>query len=57
MINKEMNETKTDKSEKDSQKLQDTKKPNELGGVHFSSSVKISDPNTNEVLVHMRGDN
>ena len=49
-----MNENK---SEKDSQKPQDTKKPNEFGGVYFSSSIKISDPETNEVLVHVRGDN
>ena len=33
------------------------KKPNEVGGFYFSSSLKITDPNTNEILVHMRGDN
>jgi len=33
------------------------KKPNEHGGFYFSSSVKITDPNTKEVLVHKRGDN
>ena len=33
------------------------KKPNEHGGFYFSSSVKITDPNTKEVLVHTRGDN
>jgi hypothetical protein len=32
-------------------------KPNELGGFYFSSSLKITDPETNEVLVQMRGDN
>ena len=32
-------------------------KPNEHGGFYFSSSVKITDPNTKEVLVQMRGDN
>ena len=31
-------------------------KPNETGGVYFSSSIKIFDPNSNEVLVHKRGD-
>lgn len=31
-------------------------KPNENGGVYFSSSIKIFDPNTNEVLVQKRGD-
>jgi hypothetical protein len=29
----------------------------EQGGIHFSSSFKIFDPNTNEVLVQQRGDN
>lgn len=32
-------------------------KPNEHGGFYFSSSVKITDPNTKEVIVEMRGDN
>jgi len=32
-------------------------KPNENGGFYFSSTVKITDPNTKEVLVQMRGDN
>lgn len=31
-------------------------KPNEMQGVYFSSSVKIIDPNTGEVLVNIRGD-
>jgi len=31
-------------------------KPNEIGGVYFSSSVKIFDPNSNEILVQKRGD-
>jgi hypothetical protein len=30
---------------------------NETGGFYFSSSIKISDPETQEVLVEMRGDN
>ena len=33
------------------------KKPNEKYGFYFSSSVKIFDPITNEVLVQKRGDN
>jgi len=33
------------------------KKPNEHGGFYFSSSVRITDPNTKEVLVQIRGDN
>lgn len=32
------------------------KKPNEHGGFYFSSSIKITDPNTKEVLVQKRGD-
>lgn len=30
---------------------------NEVSGYYFSSSFKIFDPNTNEILVHKRGDN
>jgi hypothetical protein len=33
------------------------KKPNEVGGFYFSSFLKISDPNTKEILVQTRGDN
>lgn len=32
-------------------------KPNEQCGFYFSSSVKITDPDTKEVIVQMRGDN
>lgn len=35
---------------------QPQKKPDEIGGVYFSSSIKIFDPETNEILVQMRGD-
>jgi len=31
-------------------------KPNEFGGIYFSSSVKIFDPNSNEVILQKRGD-
>jgi hypothetical protein len=31
-------------------------KPQEEGGVVFSSSIRIFDPNTKEILVHQRGD-
>lgn len=34
----------------------ETHKPNETGGFYFSSSVKIFDPNTEEVIIHKRGD-
>jgi hypothetical protein len=50
MNNKE--ETKTESSQQDS-----GVKPNEHGGFYFSSHVKITDPNTKEVLVQTRGDN
>jgi hypothetical protein len=32
------------------------RKPNENAGFHFSSSVKIFDPNTQQVILHKRGD-
>lgn len=34
-----------------------TKNPNENAGFYFSSFLKITDPNTKEVLVQQRGDN
>jgi hypothetical protein len=52
MINKEMNERTENKKQ-----TEPAKKPNEVGGVYFSSSIKIFDPNTKEVLVQQRGDN
>lgn len=30
---------------------------NENAGFYLSTMIKITDPNTKEVLVHMRGDN
>ena len=50
-----MNEKVEEKNQK--QPEQAGPKPNENGGFYFSSSVKLVDPNTKEVLVHMRGDN
>jgi hypothetical protein len=32
-------------------------KPDESGGFYFSSFLKITDPNTKEILVETRGDN
>lgn len=52
MINKEMN----DKSEKVDQK-EEQKPVNETGGFYFSTTIKIFDPETEEVLVQQRGDN
>lgn len=52
MINKEMN----DKSENINQNVTE-QKPNEMGGFYFSTTLKIFDPETNEILVQQRGDN
>jgi hypothetical protein len=32
------------------------KKPDENAGLYFTSHIKITDPNTKEVLVQMRAD-
>ena len=32
-------------------------RPNETGGIVASGHIKIFDPNTQEILVQMRGDN
>lgn len=47
-----------DKSEIIEQDLdkEDTKPVNEHGGVCFSTSIKIFDPNTEEVILQIRGD-
>ncbi len=54
MINKEMNESKSKNEGKSGQTA--PIKPNEVGGFYFSSSVKIFDPNSQEGIVHKRGD-
>lgn len=41
---------------KDSEVPASEKKPNETGGVYFSTHLKIFDPNTKEVLVQKRAD-
>jgi hypothetical protein len=51
MINKEMNEHEQKKE------IEPFKKPNEVAGFYFSSSIKIFDPDTKEVMVQQRGDN
>lgn len=53
MINKSIN-NKSTTDEKNQDKPE--KKPNEHGGFYFSSSVKIYDPNSKEVMVQKRGD-
>lgn len=54
MINKEMNVTRSNNEGK-SGKPSD-KKPNENAGFYFSSSIKIFDPNTQQVILQKRGD-
>lgn len=44
------------KLEENKQQIPQSPMPNEHGGFYFSSGVKITDPNTKEVLVQMRGD-
>ena len=60
MINKEMNTNKSANEKVLSaiidEKKEKSAKPNESRGIYFSSSIKITDPNTNEVLVQVRGD-
>lgn len=50
-----MNENTEENKQK--QPVQQEKKPNETGGFYFSSSIKIFDPNSKEILVQKRGDN
>jgi hypothetical protein len=42
--------------EKEPQTKVEQSKVDEFNGVFFSTSVKIHDPNTEEVLVQLRGD-
>jgi len=43
-------------SEQSTEKKEVETKPNENGGFYFSSFLKITDPETKEVLVQTRGD-
>ena len=47
----------TENTEKIEEKEANKRTPDELSGFYFSSAIKIHDPNTNEVLVQIRGDN
>lgn len=46
-----MTNTSTDKEKKSEQQ---TSKPQEIAGFAFSSSIKIFDPNTGQVLIQKR---
>ena len=52
--NQNTNSVKTESESKTD--YRSTKKPNEQVGFHFSSSMKITDPNTGTVLLQMRCD-
>ena len=54
MINKSMNENVNEEFQQAQKPAE--KKPNENSGFYFSSFLKITDPETNEVLVEQRGD-
>lgn len=60
MINNSMNNSKivinSDSKSNVQPKNLVVSKPNELGGVHISSSLKIFDPNTKQVILHKRAD-
>jgi hypothetical protein len=40
----------------DENNIDTTPAPDEQGGFIFSSVLKITDPNTKEIILHMRGD-
>ena len=46
------------KTDKDSVKMQTARdnKPNDTAGFYFSSSIKITDPESGEILLHKRCD-
>ena len=52
-----MTDKPTDIIEEKNEKPESKAKPNDTGGFYFSSFLKITDPDTKEVLVHTRGDN
>jgi len=44
------------KSNSEGNQARPERKPDEVSGYYFSSSIKIFDPNSKEVIVHKRGD-
>ena len=48
--------TNTTAAKPETDKVNSSRKPNDTSGIYFSSSIKIFDPNTKEVLVQKRGD-
>ena len=51
-----MNERTNNTTAENKKSVPQERKPNESAGFHFSSSIKISDPNTGQVLVQKRAD-
>lgn len=51
MINNKMSQNSNKIPEKT-----EIKKPDESAGFYFSSSIKIFDPNSKEIILHKRGD-
>ena len=49
-----MNDNTPNSPEK--QPVASSKKPDESGGFYISTHIKITDPNTKEILVQKRGD-
>lgn len=47
--------TNLEKTSKETEEKLESK-PQEGGGFAFSSAIRIFDPNTDEILVHQRGD-
>lgn len=54
-MNTEQNKQETAVNAEGKKSLKEAR-PNEVGGFYFSSHVKITDPETDEVLVNTRGD-
>ncbi len=51
------NTTPTDQKGRDQPSHASTeRKPNETGGIYYTTHIVISDPNTGEVLLKKRGD-
>jgi hypothetical protein len=51
-----MNNNNSTQPTKNTQPVQPKRKPNEQVGFHFSSSLKITDPETGQVLLKIRAD-
>lgn len=57
MINKSMKDANKSLNSQTSNIIKNERTPNEHVGYYFSSFLKITDPNSQEILVQKRGDN